>query len=192
MVKKVRGIAISAGTTIAFLALLAFAAQRTNIGDTLQQALRGFGSNVGRGITAPFTGLVEGVNIGGQDLFGSAVEASEAFQRGLTGGSLFSEILGGDSAQSDPKASIEDLASRLKESFNPQEAPQLARIAQQTGNFDDFITRIGNIVNPEPSSPTVGLYQITFKNGKKSGVLPLSQAAIDVQRNLGNTVTRVN
>ena len=190
MVKRVRGLVFSTGVTIGLLALAAIAAQRTNVGQTIQEALRGFGLNVGRGITAPFTGLVEGVNIGGQELFGSAIEAGEAAQKGLFGG-LLSDIFDG-SAQTSDKPSIDSLAEKLTQSFNVSERPQLAQIAQTSGSFDSFIERIGQIVNPEPSSPTVGLYQITFKDGTKSGILPLSQASIDFHRNAGNTVTRVN
>lgn len=97
MVKRVRGAAVGIGVTIGFLALLAIAAKKTNVGDFLQSSLRGFGQNVGEGITAPFTGIVEGVTLGASNLGESAASLSEGFQRSVSktlgfGDKVFSEL----------------------------------------------------------------------------------------------------
>lgn len=189
----VAGKVFDVAIVVALLFGASLVAKRLNLGPTILENLRGFGSNVGAGITAPLQGLLEGLGLGGAGLGGAAVELSEGFQRAVTG-TLFGEerVFFDDDAQTEPKASIESLAERLAASFAPVAAPQVTAIAEQFPTAESFIERIGQIVNPEPGFETEGLFVITFKDGTKSGVLPLSQASIDFHRNVGNTVTRVN
>jgi len=114
MVKSVRSAGISIGVTLGFLALLAIAAKKTNIGSFLQESLKGFGVNVGKGITAPFQGIVEGVTSGGQGLGEAAASLSEGFQKSVSatlggGANVFSEFGKTGSANTQPKAEIPQL-----------------------------------------------------------------------------------
>jgi len=80
----VRGFVIgkigSVGIIVGLIIGAALISKRFDLGPTVLGALKGFGSNVGQGITAPFQGILEGLTIGGEDLGESAVSLSEGFQ----------------------------------------------------------------------------------------------------------------
>lgn len=194
MVKKVRGLAISTGVTVAFLIGLALVAKKTNVGDFFQSSLRGFGSNVGEALTNPFQGLLEGLTSGGSGLGESAVNLSEGFQKSVSstlggGFNVFSEF-GNEVTNTDGNA-ITELFNKVASTLNTQERNLSSLNEALTGTTDNqsVLDRILQVSNPIPSSPSTGFYYVTFANGKRRGPLALSQATIDFYRNSGATVT---
>ncbi len=182
MVKKIRGIAISTGVTIGFLVLLAIAAKKTNVGNFLQESLKGFGLNVGQGITAPFTGILDGLTIGGEGLGKSAVSLSEGFQK-----SVSSTLGGGENVFSDfgsQTTSLESITKGLLSSLGQTES-NIKAATEGTDSFQSFIDKISLAANPIESSPTVGIYTLF------GSTLPLSQAAVDYYKRIGTPLNRI-
>jgi len=66
--KRIRRTAIGVGVTAGILLGTAIIFKKFNIGGQVLDSLRGFGVTAGKGVLAPITGLVEGVQVGGADL----------------------------------------------------------------------------------------------------------------------------
>lgn len=83
--RRVRSTAFGVGITVVIIGGLAYVLSRTKAGDTIIASLRGFGSNVGQSIVAPFTGLVTGVTTGAKELTQVAATQGADFQEFVTG-----------------------------------------------------------------------------------------------------------
>ena len=83
--KRIKRTAIGIGITGGVVVGLAILFSKTDLGTRIQTALRGFGQQVGLGITNPFTGLLEGVRAGGAELAQEAGAAGADIQETFTG-----------------------------------------------------------------------------------------------------------
>jgi len=77
---KIGTVAIVAGLIIG----AALLSKKFDVGNTITDSLRGFGSGVGQSITAPFQGIVEGLTAGGEGLGNSALDLSEGLQKSIS------------------------------------------------------------------------------------------------------------
>lgn len=66
--KKIRSAAMGVGVTAGVLLGVAIIFKKFNLGGQVLDSLKGFGVTAGKGVLAPITGLVEGVQVGGADL----------------------------------------------------------------------------------------------------------------------------
>lgn len=83
--KFIRNKAIGIGVTAGVIMFVAYALKKSNAGDSIMKSLSGLGQNVGEGITKPFTGILEGLSIGGDQLNKQAAKTGADFQEAITG-----------------------------------------------------------------------------------------------------------
>lgn len=131
--KRVRRAAVGVGITVGVLAGLTLLFRYTNAGKYVTDSLRGFGQNVGLGVVAPFTGIVEGVTVGAGALGEAAKAASEGFQKSVSetlggGFNVFSEfgkIIGGqnNAEQQPPKQDTQPLPTDNPRPGNTEKRP---------------------------------------------------------------------
>ena len=187
-------------------------AQRLQLGERLGEGAFGLGRAGGNIVSQPIAGIVSGLTDGLNAIkdsipnfldIGGTLGAD--FQEFVTGNrDAIGDFFSGESANTTEKPtiestfkiqpqsgfSLESLGAGLFQSIGQSSQGTAKSIADTSTGFNDFIESISKAVNP-PNSPTQGLYVIEFSPNNKSGVLPLSQAAIDFHRKAGNKVTRV-
>jgi len=182
-----------------------YAADKLNLGTKVAFGANELGLAAGNTITQPIAGLtsaltkgIEDIRLNTQGLFDGLGKAGADVQEAFTGNrDAIEDFFGGGErpefrADNSLGSSLEDVSKSVAETFQRASSRSVSRVAENSDNFDSFLSNIAQAVNPEKDTPTSGFYTITYKsNGFKTGALALSDAAVKQHREVGNTVTRV-
>ena len=214
--KFLRGKSTEIVVTGLIIAGLVFAATKLNLGKQIKEGAFGFGSSAGDVLTSPLTGLVSSLTQGLNDLQSTIPNFLETtgsigadFQEFVTGnrnaiGTFFDDTpeisskaltpasLGFELDPNVNERAAGVIAQNLFSNFGDSSQESVRQIAKDSSSDRSFISTISNIVNPKSSSPSTGIYNVTLPNGNPfiTG-LPLSQATINIYKNLGYKIQRV-
>ena len=122
--KRIAGIGITVGIIIAAI----FIAKKFNLGQQIIEGFGGFGSTIGQSFLAIPQGIISGGAQGVGDLSLEAIKISEAFQRFVNMGKLFSDETDLDTSFTFPGAEGAISSLDISQFFSPEAIQQRLRL----------------------------------------------------------------
>ena len=214
--KFLRGKSIELLVTGAIVVGAVYGLTKIRAGEQIKAGAFGLGSTAGDVLTQPFAGLVTSLTKGLNDLQSTIPNFLETtgsigadFQEFVTGnrnaiGTFFDDTpeisskaltpasLGFELDPNVNERAAGVIAQNLFSNFGDSSQESVRQIAKDSSSDRSFISTISNIVNPKSSSTSTGIFNVTLPNGNPfiTG-LPLSQATINIYKNLGYKIQRV-